>query len=109
LADLIWFRDNPETRSIMRTLTDRELAIAGISPDDQRPFILVSIIDGELWHRAVPFIVRAPADVRAPSCDEGASGVVRVPLTQETALEIATWSKEVTDLVMLPMPSTVIH
>jgi hypothetical protein len=100
LADLIWFRDNPEVRSIVRTLTDRELAVAGISPDDQRPFILVSIIDGELWYRAVPFIVRAPAGVR---------GVVRVPLTQEIALEIATWSQQMTDLVMLPMPSTLIH
>lgn len=98
LADLVWFRDNPEVRSLLRTLTDRELAVAGISPDDPRPLILIALIDGELWRRAIPFFVTAPA-----GC------VLRAPLTQEVAVEVATWAKQMTDLVMLPMPSTGIH
>jgi hypothetical protein len=98
LADLVFFRDNPEVRSLIRTLTDRELAIVGISPDDPRPLLLIALIDGELWRRAIPFFVTAPA-----GC------VMRVPITQVEALEIATWAKQVTDLVMLPMPSIATH
>jgi hypothetical protein len=99
LADLVWFRSNPETRSVLRTLTDRELALTGISPDAPRPLIAIRLIDGELWRRAIPFVT-------AP---EGVHGVMRVPITQEAALEIATWAQQMTDLVMLPMPSTVTH
>jgi hypothetical protein len=109
LADLIWFRDNPETRSIVRTLTDRELAVAGISPDARRPLIAITLIDGELWRRAIPFVT-APLQAFGPQGQaEGVRGVVRVPVTQEAALEIATWAQQMTDLVILPMPSTAIH
>jgi hypothetical protein len=109
LADLIWFRDNPETRSIVRTLTDRELAITGISSDAPRPLIAITLIDGELWRRAIPFVT-APLQALGPQGQaEGVRGVVRVPITQEAALEIATWAQQMTDLVMLPMPSTSVH
>jgi hypothetical protein len=109
LADLIWFRDNPEVRSIVRTLTDRELAITGISSDAPRPLIAITLIDGELWRRAIPFVT-APLQALGPQGQaEGVRGVVRIPITQEAALEIATWAQQVTDLVMLPMPSTAVH